>query len=360
MGTERGSCTIFSTAKRKREFATSPLTYLCVLNGVRAIHYARCSEEYNSTLDVTSCVTNVTKNLGWVQSGFLIDNGKPHCPNAKALISKLGLWNALAFLATFVGNRRALWALIRRHSCPRDEIELSFVAILWHIGAQVGMTVLAAYAVRRPDTSPMLFEQIQVWAVRPRAAVLIALLGFIHPVWVGMALKAMITDFLLCMVAIGMIKTVATSPPTGYGDKPAGYTAYRFGAVVSIIPTIIAMVVFALLLLSTLKCSKKSPIYRLLREAGMQIANMFRKIGGKETTEPTTYEWNGHRYLVIYVPLFVLSLLLYIGNWMFWSGFLTVSGRLYCPAEVRRVTLLWSFGPWVVQLVGLLLDTLAL
>jgi len=200
-----------------------------------------------------------------------------------------------------------------------------------------------------------LFKSFVLFSVRPRAAFFNALLGYIDAGWAHDGLIDMVAQILLSIFGgyfalFGAISANHTLNPA----RPDWWKTYLAGGALASLVTdcLLLYVAIMLLALGLIFCGGwavimvmmvppfwfvwKMVLYRPVKEIGYMGANVYRMMARKPRIEdPSSLFTFGNRLLSIwYVATMCVSLILFIGCWMFWVGFLRLSGELYCPQDL--------------------------
>jgi len=277
-------------------------------------------------------------------------------------LKHLILYNVVAFVVFAVlASRRLLQCIfLRRRASVKDRsIEVNYwtwtLSIAYHVGCTVGTAILTLGNGRNagalpPDSTLRLdvgiWAMVEIWALRPRAAAPLALLGLVHRGYTGKALRAMFVNMLMCFVGIVWSGNLAFAP-RGLGPVPDGWTIMTKGGLL----TVIAQGIFIVMFLG-MCCTPRKAVAGVRARYRERHPELSRRCG------ITRSEWGNIDWAVYLVMLF-LSLWLYISSWMMWVGFLKVYGPLYCPPSLKEVDLMWCLGSVAAEGLGLGLDFFA-
>lgn len=323
-------------------------------------------------MEIGYCVRNATRGLGYFNYELLVDNGDPKCPTVDSFTRRLILWNvcALAIIILLASRRLLCWIFFHKKKFD-DTMEFSILSLIFDFGIQIGATVGTAILTQRKGHSNDITKHVQLWALRPRAAAPTALLGYFHNGYVGKAIKLMVIDVLLSLIALKYL-VFAIQKKTGvnaffrddwakpnitdgmswgaYEQGPPGWTLYRKGGIVAMVPTAIFIV---LLFASIFTCICPGVgVVMTLREFTHRLTHCCHRT----KTNPIMWKWGSTLQWTLYTIMFLISFALYIGNWMVWVNFLKMAGPLYCPGSLKKVDIIWFTTPVLMNLVSLLVD----
>lgn len=310
--------------------------------------------------------------LGYFNYELLVDNGDLKCPKVSSFTRRLILWNvcALLIIAVLASRRLLRWVFLRDKKFD-DTMEFSMLSLIFDLGVQIGATIGTAILTQREGHSNDIAKHVQLWALRPRAAAPTALLGYFHKGYIGKAIKLMVIDVLISLIAVRYLiltiqeKTGVTAffgadwsrpDPTddtsleAYYQGPPGWKLYRKGGIVCLVPTgiFIFLVVASIV---TCICPGVS-VVMTLRESIFRLTHFCRRT----KSNPIMWKWGSKLQWTLYTIMFLTSLVLYIGNWMVWVNFLKVAGPLYCPGSLKKLDIIWFTLPVLTNLSGLLID----
>jgi hypothetical protein len=280
------------------------------------------------------------------------------------MIKHLVLYNIVAFVVfLFFASRRLVFSIFSRDARLLQDklVEVNywqwFLSMAFHIGCTVGTAILTLgngrnTAALPPDASMRLdigiWQTMEIWALRPRVAAPLALLGLVHRGYTGGALRAMFVNMLMCFLGIVWSGNLAFSK-RGPGREPDGWMAMTKGGLLTVIPQCIFVVIGIVLFCASGNCRKDMDKAR--RWYKKRHPEQSRKCGVSRR------EW-GRLDWTVYGIFGVLTLWLYITSWVLWIGFLKVYGPLYCPSSLKQVDLMWCLGSLGTEGIGLILNFL--
>jgi hypothetical protein len=244
------------------------------------------------------------------------------------------------------------------------------------------------------------------YVIRPRPAPFLGLLGLYEP-WSQKGLSELVVDGMLSFVAgtnvgkryYGLVNHAPANPAAPVGDLKN----LAVGAIMTSIPT---FVVLALTLLWSIgmaadsdddsRSNKKKddsgcgtlivglciwtlqlcliglficilPLVALVEMIAQAIITIRRKRREKrgevapmeeenewmrtrsrwEEPLTTTKSWFRALYMVFLLSSFIIN----IGNWLFFANYLKLSGELYCPSSVSKITAVWILVPTAIDLL---------
>jgi len=197
---------------------------------------------------------------------------------------------------------------------------------------------------------------MEIWALRPRIAGVLALVGLVHRGYTGRALRAMFVNMLMCFLGVVWSGNLAFGGGGGgrgvNGNAPDGWSAMTRGALAAVIAQLIFVAIGVLLF-----CGAKGfqfLMQRAKRQNEMRHPEPGSRKCGVSRREFERLDWT------IYVIFALLSLWLYAASWAMWVGFLKLYGPLYCPSSLKQVDLMWCLGGLGTELISLVFDLIAL
>ncbi|KAF2730241.1 hypothetical protein EJ04DRAFT_527123 [Polyplosphaeria fusca] len=310
-----------------------------------AEQYVRCTNSLtssNSTSNTTSCITDNAEIATWLPKDFLVFSGTPTCPTAHKLLTTLAISNIIALASALLSNTQ-LWknVLSRAKVALPPAIRLNFLSMFISIGVHISIPFIMGIILQKQGYTINWLQQVLLWTVRPRAAPLIAILGFFHASFMETAINEMVADLLFSIPAANFAVYAALFPnKTKNPMKPAVYKVFHAGGIIMLIPGVI--LTLALMIGFCNKCAPirafKYPLQDLMRI----LSNPVRKVMKKDEMERRSVDVTIFRSY--FIQFFVLGIILYIGSWMVWSSFLQMAGDLYCPASLGKVAaVLWCY-----------------
>ena len=205
-----------------------------------------------------------------------------------------------------------------------------------------------------------LFKNFVIIAIRPRASFFNGVLGAIDGGWTQGAVIDMTMQVLLStiggyMALLGALSANATISIA----YPSWWKVYIAGGFLASVPTTFLLGVFGIALAIFIICCLIPPAWGyilvaagaivalvvsvvgfllvlLFLELGILFRNWFAKMR-KRTKRVAFIEYSlreSNKLTVLYFVGLFVCLILTIGSWMFWIGFLRLSGELYCPQEL--------------------------
>jgi len=82
------------------------------------------------------------------------------------------------------------------------------------------------------------------------------------------------------------------------------------------------------------------------------IMPLFKKLSNdrpKTCWEPLAV--SGRKFRFIYAVMLLSSIVINVGNWLFFANYLKLEGEMFCPADIGEVTAIWLLVPAAVDLV---------
>jgi hypothetical protein len=296
------------------------------------------------------------------------------CPIYHTQVQHMPLYNVMAFIACLLFGNSALvvralnnlgvWntpdAPSNSLTSRKGIMKVSMLAFTASLAWQVGMTYFTAHLSQNGDgnNAAAVFRYFELWALRPRATPFIMILGFVHTGWLWKAWTSVVIDWLVCALGANVAATlvVAKGNPSAnadYGDiegalaalqQPIGWPAWRVGALITLILTILFVLgilplLFIVLGGQCLTCC----------ELCVQMRRLCFCCPDEELRGFGETEWSWEGFAGTWWMATLIWLAMYIGRWMLWAGLPDELQRVLCPGEVKKVDLIWSLGPYAVQ-----------
>ncbi|KAF2469827.1 uncharacterized protein BDR25DRAFT_304247 [Lindgomyces ingoldianus] len=199
-----------------------------------------------------------------------------------------------------------------------------------------------------------------LFSIRPRGAFFHALLGYIDGGWGPDGMMDMIAQILLSifggyMALFGAISANHTLDPS----RPIWWKTYLAGgAMASIVTDFLLLYVSAIgISIAFICCGGLVALAYLVtfpvvlawmmlivapfKELKIILQNAYYLVRGhKRYRSPDSlFTFHNVWFSRWYKITMFISLVLFIGCWMFWNGFLRLSGELYCPQDLQNVDL---------------------
>lgn len=318
--------------------------------------------------DIKDCVARTAKRINFVPIGFQVDSNGNTCPTPSSTIMHLTRVTIVDFFVFLLLENPGFWIRLFRRTVRKEPIpvrtrhfrvtNLGFWAtIAKDICENV---VLVGIVFQRQGYQIDLFKNFVLFSIRPRGAFFHALLGYIDGGWGPDAFIDMIAQILLSvfggyMGLFGAIAANHTADPT----RPGWWKTYLAGgAMASIVTdcllvyvsaigisvlliccgglvalaylvTIPAVLAFAMLILAPFK------------EITIMLRNLYNILRHRNRYQDPAaqFSFNNPWFSRWYKFTMAVSLILSVGCWMFWNGFLRLSGELYCPQDLSYVDL---------------------
>jgi len=368
----------------------------------RTLQYWRFTQQ-KAYDDIAACVEQSAVKVDWIPQ-FQVYEGAKSCPKTSTYIIAQALSMASSLLSIVLSNLygRQIWEMIKgrfrssksppRYQLAQDEIwrpETRYVLKAHKLLKSVGEKVLTAYltvlVLHRSHTSGILsmsqafWQAILLYSVRPRNAPFTGLLGFCHG-FSETGLADVFADGMLSWVAGTSLLVrywyIFTDPPSNPAAPLAALAVLGHGALLSSAP---AFIFLALILLLSLVVTADLVGGFLIFFAILGIITAFlcflpilgvvemiamavNKIRARAEHQRFDGEKNASRWgqgLVIDWPAFrkayalmvASSIVINVGNWMFFVMFLKLQGDLFCPSDAKEVTLIWILVPLLINLI---------
>ncbi|KAF2194682.1 glycosyltransferase family 90 protein [Zopfia rhizophila CBS 207.26] len=336
----------------------------CSMQSVRT--YVGCTAKEAD--DVENCVVNTAKRINFVPIGFQVDSNGNKCLTPNETIFSLARVIVVDFLVFVFINNPAYWYRIFQRFVLRKDVKIrtrtfrvSNLAFWTTIAADISENVvLVGVVLSRQGYQIDMLKNFVLFSVRPRGAFFHALLGYIDGGWAHDGLIDMIAQVLLSifggyMALFGAISANHTLDPS----RPLWWKTYLAGgAMASIVTDFLWLYVSAIgISLALICCGGLVALAYLVtipavlgwmmlivgpfKEIKIMLQNIYNLIRRRERCQnPDSLLdfrnlWLSRWYKI---TMFV-SLVLFIGCWMFWNGFLRLSGELYCPQDQSRIDL---------------------
>ncbi|KAF2873965.1 hypothetical protein BDV95DRAFT_317987 [Massariosphaeria phaeospora] len=336
----------------------------CSIQSLRT--YVGCTAKDN--VDVSQCVVGTASRINFVPIGFQIDSNGNACPEATSTIMHLARVTIVDFFVFFLFDNPGFWIRIWRRFVRGENIAVrtrSFRVSNFGLWATIAKdvcenVVLVGVVLQRQGYKIDLFKNFVMFSVRPRGAFFHALLGYIDGGWGPDAMIDMIAQILLSVfggyVALfGAVSANHTLDPS----RPLWWKTYVVGgAMASIVSDFLSLYMFAVGISLTLVCCGGAAVLAYLvtvpavlawlmlivspfKELMLMIKNMYNLLRRRSRHQDPESLFSFHNvwFSRWYKISMFISLVLFIGSWMFWNGFLRLSGDLYCPQDLAYLDL---------------------
>lgn len=366
----------------------------------RALQYWRCTQQAPYD-DIAACVERTAVKVDWIPQFQLYDGAKS-CPKTSTYIiaQALSMASSLLYIVLSKLYGRQLWEMIKarfrssktRYQVAQDDIwrpETRYVLKAHKLLKSVGEKVLTAYltvlVLHRSHTTGILsmsqafWQAILLYSVRPRNAPFTGLLGFYHG-FSDTGFADVFADGMLSWVAGTSLLVrywyIFTDPPSNPAAPLAALAILGRGALLSSAPAFIFLVLI-LFLSWVVTADLVGGFFVFLAILGIitvflcflpvlgiaeMIAMVVNKIRSRAQHQRLDGEkdaprwWEGRvidwpAFRKAYALMVASSIVINVGNWMFFVMFLKLQGDLFCPSDGSMVTLIWIFVPLLINLI---------
>jgi hypothetical protein len=218
--------------------------------------------------------------------------------------------------------------------------------------------VIVGVILARQGYQVDLMKNFVIFAIRPRPAFFSGLLGYVDGGWAHDGLVEMLMQILLSifggyLALFGAISANHTADPS----RPGFWKAYMAGGIIASLVTDFIWIYFSLICnaLVLICCGQWKPVVYLcippakliwftltspLKQLKIILRNAYTVVSrnGDRRQDPNMLlDMNEIRLRIWYKIAMAISLILFVGSWMFWVGFLRLSGELYCPEELSKI-----------------------
>ncbi|ORY09831.1 hypothetical protein BCR34DRAFT_602554 [Clohesyomyces aquaticus] len=357
-------CNGYSTSSVKACGKISFNLLACSLQSVRT--YVGCTAKQDP--DIEKCVVQTAKRINFVPIGFQVDSNGNTCPTPTETISHLTRVTIVDFIVFLLIDNPSFWIRLFRRFVQKKPIKVrsrtfrfSNLGFWTTIAKDIcENVVLVGIVLQRQGYQIDLLKTFVLFSIRPRGAVFHALLGYIDGGWGPDGMMDMIAQILLSIFggymalfgAIGANHTLDPSRPIWWKTYLAGgamasivtdflllYVSVSFIAlaficcgglvVLAYLITIPAVLAWMMLIVAP---------FKEIRIILKNIFNMLRRRSRYGDPSPV-FTFLNPIFAVWYQITMFISLVLCVGCWMFWNGFLRLSGELYCPQDLSFVDL---------------------
>ncbi|KAF2261793.1 hypothetical protein CC78DRAFT_546375 [Lojkania enalia] len=336
----------------------------CSIQSVRT--YVGCTAKQD--LNIATCVTETAKRINFVPIGFQVDSNGNTCPKPVSTISHLALVTVVDFFVFLLIDNPTLFIRLFRRFVQGKQISIrtrTFRAS--HLGFWVTIAkdicenvVLTGIVLQRQNYQIDILKNFVLFSIRPRGAFFHALLGYIDAGWAHDGLIDMVSQILLSvfggyMALFGAISANHTLDPL----RPLWWKTYLAGGVMASIVTDFLLLYLSAILISIalIFCGGLAALallamvpavlgwYMLIVAPFKEVVILLRNVincilrRARYSDPDALCTFNQTWFKRWYMFCSFISLVLFIGSWMYWNGFLRLSGELYCPQELSRINL---------------------
>jgi len=296
------------------------------------------------------------------------------------------------------------WVLEKRYT-------LKATRLLQSIGSEVLSAYVTVLVLAQSGTfaTSSFTEEISFYAVRPRPAPFLGLLGLFAP-WSQKGLAELVVDGMLSFVAGTNVAVMYWGLVNHAPDNPAAPVSdlktLAVGAIMTCIPAFAVLVITFLVSMGmTSENNKKKgrrdkddgfaslmaglclwslwlaamaaficilPLVALVEMVAATVVTIRSKLKKRKNEangngddedldswpdvvrrsrweEPLTM--TSGKFRVLYALFVLSSFVINIGNWLFFASYLKLEGDMYCPTEVGRVMAIWILVPFGIDLL---------
>ena len=367
------------------------------------MQYWRCTQQVAHD-EVAACVVNNAQKGDWLGQ-IIAYQGATSCRSPTYWIAiqvatvVFGIVEALGFVLLRPSISR-IWRKIKRSPSnsqpekgniwgPPSEYVLEASNLIASLGGELLAIFLAVIVMQNSGIGVfvgsryhMIWYLFVFFAIRPRAAPVTGLLGFFRG-WADSDLAGIVIDGILSIIS-GLYWTVhffsyAWSPDIHPFAPTTSLRLLGIGAILSAIPPLfwwLAAVSYAMKKLETGLCASLVvasgmmirvlmsvlalpllailEIFIILRLALKQLRSK-EKGNNAWSRQKIRYIWqpihvDAHLFRRSYAILVFLSWVINLGNWMFYSIYLTLEGDLYCPSGSTAISAILILVPVELKL----------
>jgi hypothetical protein len=338
-----------------------------VINVCSVRTYVGCTAK--GAANVTQCVVSTAQRINFVPIGFQIDSNGNECPNPNKTILHIAGWSVGEFFIFLLFENHGFW---RRLWARRKNKNIVLRSRTFHVNV-IGFwaslaieiledVVMVGLILSKQGYQTDMMKNFVIFAIRPRPAFFNALLGYYDSGWAPGGLTDMVTQIILSLFGgylalFGAISATHTTNPM----RPNWWKAYLAGGALASVVTSFVWIYIAIMciLLTFICCGSATPlaymavlplqiiwftITSVLGQLKLIVQNFYhviiRRRKYREVESEMVLTFNNSQLKTRYHFAMLTSLILLIGSWMFWVGFLRLSGDLYCPQELPQVDLI--------------------
>jgi len=374
------------------------------------LQYWRCTQQ-KSYDEVASCVEENAVKIDWLPQ--LLDyNGADSCTDPDHILATLGAsmlshlihivcftvcvdaWKMLKRLSGFGKDKasrgdespgtdksepRGIWA-------PETRWVLKPSKVLLSIGREVLTSYLTIIALQKAgltgtySTQLDFLQQLFVYLIRPRAAPLTGLLGFFFHGFSQTGLADLFADGVLSFVAgtsvlvpfwflflsqanpaapVQALKIVAT------GALLSAAPAYFFLFAIlllslflglmggNLLISILLFLIVPLLIVVFLVLLPILSVIELVARGVVKIMQLLKKLPNdrQKTFWEEPLATSNAKFRFIYAIMWLSSVVINVGNWLFFVSYLKLDGEMFCQENISVVAAIWLLVPLAVDLV---------
>src|SRR2546423_1104865 len=422
----------------------------------RAIQYVRCTLQ-KSPDDIASCVADNAVKIDWLPQ-IQSYTGASACPNVDVYLVSHGihifrqvfgaLFSILVQPKVTQAAKRRFKSLQRQREGKKESAELRDFHQLQK-GSENRPTSMDNDAACHSDSDPWVFEkrytlkatrllqsigrevlnayltvlvlaqsgiyatssfteEISFYAVRPRAAPFLGLLGLFKP-WSQKGLAELVVDGMLSFVAGTNVAArywaLVNHPPDNPAAPVSDLKTLAVGAIMTCIPALVVLVITFLVSMGMASENNKKgrrdkddgfasliaglclwslwlaaiaaficilPLIALVEMVAATVVTIRSKLKKRKNEangngddddldswpdvvrrsrweEPLTT--TSGKFRVLYALFVLSSFVINIGNWLFFASYLKLEGDMYCPADVGWIVAIWILVPFAVDLL---------
>lgn len=313
--------------------------------------------------DVEKCVVDTAPRINYVPIGFQVNSNGNQCPEVHETLWALVRWPIVEWIIFILENkslRKRLWLRYSkgdRSPLRSKEFHVSVIGFWTSLAFDIGEVVIVGNLLSRIGYQVDIFKEFVIWAVRPRSAFMNGVLGAIDGGWTNPALIDMVSHIILSIFGgylafFGALSANHTADPA----RPGYWKAYMAGGFMASISTDVVWLSFSISCILATFCIWRLvaalviPFFMMLwfaiiepfKQAKYVVRNRYLSCRGRknEHEEYMKMDLDSQPFKWWYHSALALCLVLFVGNWMFWIGFLQLSGELYCPGELGKFDLI--------------------
>ena len=349
-----------------------------MLNIARTLQYWRCTQQMPQD-DVATCVEENAVKVDWIPQ-FQLYDGANDCPKTTSYLVRHGG----TILTNLLSSAIPSLFILRKQKEPlrcEDRYVLNPSNLLRSIGGDVLTAYLTVLINHKSHVTGILsvteafWQAILLYTIRPRVAPFTGLLGFLHG-FSETGLADLFADGMLSWVAGTSLLLrywyIFLDPPLNPAAPLAALRILGLGAILSCVPAF-GFLALVLVLAFFMGRGPLGGFFVFIGFLGIitlflcllpvvAVIEMIAKTKswirsrGKNTPRiPSKWEemlaMNSRVFRFAYALMWVSSIFINVGNWMFFVKFLQLQGDMFCPSDFNKVTAVWFLVPFLVNLV---------
>ena len=341
-----------------------------MLNIARTLQYWRCTQQKPQN-DEATCVEENAVKVDWIPQ-FQLYDGANDCPKTTSYLVLHGGTILTDLLSSTI---HSLVILLKRKEPLRYEDR--WVLKPSNLLRSIGKVVLTAYltvlinhkshVIGILSVTEAFWQAILLYTIRPRVAPFTGFLGFWHG-FSETGLADLFADGMLSWVAGTSLLLrywfMFLDPPLNPAAPLAALRILGLGAILSSLPAFLFLALVLVLsffrggffvficflgIITLFLCLL--PVLAVI-EMIAKTKSWIRSLGKKTPRIPSKWEEMPAMNLrFAYALMWVSSIVINVGNWMFFVKFLQLQGDMFCPSDFNKVTAVWFLVPFLVNFI---------